>query len=82
MCTSGGKDVLPRLPKKYGGRQTFKICRVFMDQSPGWSEKNDQKNPIILILRPGPLCCPEVYRDVPGMLMMMMMMLMMIEDLQ
>ena len=20
----------------------------------------------MVILRPGPLCCPEVYRDVPG----------------
>jgi len=35
----------------------------------------------IIILRPDALCCPEIYRDVPGMLMMMMMM-MMIEDLQ
>jgi len=31
-------------------------------------------------LRPDALCCPEIYRDVPGMLVMMMMM--MIEDLQ
>ena len=29
-------------------------------------------------LRPDALCCPEIYRDVPGMLVMMMM----IEDLQ
>jgi hypothetical protein len=21
---------------------------------------------LMVILRPGPLCCPEVYRDVPG----------------
>ena len=21
---------------------------------------------VLLILRPGPLCCPEIYRDVPG----------------
>ena len=35
---------------------------------------------LFIILRPGPLCCPEIYRDVPGMLMLMMMM--MIEDLQ
>ena len=35
--------------------------------------------------RPDALCCPEIYRDVPGMLMkmmMMMLMMMMIEDLQ
>ena len=32
----------------------------------------------IVILRPDALCCPEIYRDVPGMLVMMMMM---IEDL-
>ncbi len=31
-CGRGGKDVLPRLPNKYGGRQNFKISGVFMDQ--------------------------------------------------
>ena len=39
------------------------------------------------VVRPDALCCPETYRDVPGMLMKMMMMMllmmmMMIEDLQ
>ena len=34
--------------------------------------------PYYEILRPDALCCPEIHRDVPGMLMMMMM----IEDLQ
>ena len=29
-----------------------------------------------IILRPDALCCPEIDRDVPGMLMMMMMMMM------
>ena len=30
-----------------------------------------------IILRPDALCCPEIYRDVPGMLVMVMMMMMM-----
>ena len=30
---------------------------------------------IYILLRPGALCCPEIYRDVPGMLIMMMMMM-------
>jgi hypothetical protein len=34
---------------------------------------------IRIIIRPDALCCPEIYRAVPGMLVMMMMM---IEDLQ
>lgn len=33
-----GKDVLPRLPNKYGGRQNFKISGVFMDQCLGRQE--------------------------------------------
>ena len=27
-----------------------------------------------ILLRPDALCCPEIYRGVPGMLIMMMMM--------
>ena len=36
-----------------------------------------EQSRIDVILRPGALCCPEIYRDVPGMLIMMMMMMMM-----
>eukprot|EP00435_Cladocopium_sp_Y103_P056072 s735_g18.t2 len=32
IWTGHSKDVLPRLPNKYGGRQKFKVCGVFMDQ--------------------------------------------------
>eukprot|EP00434_Breviolum_minutum_P029186 symbB.v1.2.025816.t1/scaffold2532.1/size76761/2 len=32
IWTGHSKDVLPRLPNKYGGRQNFKISGVFMDQ--------------------------------------------------
>ena len=28
---------------------------------------------LFIFIRPGAVCCPEVYRDVPGMMMMMMM---------
>ena len=26
---------------------------------------------LFIFIRPGAVCCPEVYRDVPGMMMMM-----------
>ena len=41
-------------------------------------DRGPYHNYYIILLRPDALCCPEIYRDVPGMLVMMMM----IEDLQ
>lgn len=32
VWTGHSKDVLPRLPQKYGGIKGFKLCGVFMDQ--------------------------------------------------
>ena len=32
IWTGHSKDVLPRLPERYGGRRSFRVAGVFMDQ--------------------------------------------------
>ena len=34
-----------------------------------------------LVLRPDACVCPEIYKDVPGMLILILMMMMMMDDL-